>query len=333
MPITPSYNPDPVQPELKIYNVSGSEQYSYTSADLNASATRDFNLRYLNLHVGTDDDVGSLVVVIDDNDRNLINSTGDPIIQEQWGIRLRLGKTTALLSNWFHGKIVEIESVSPDSNLHQLRLLCAGWGVRLKERITNISRHADKQSNGLDIDYTDVDAYTSEMAKDLFQDTDHLVDQDIGSESNLTVNGVDTDNATNVMSDFHQYFQSWSGAMSHLATCAGVHYGVDADRDVYFRFPEGNNTGLLFTNDLSSTVAQNWDSTKIGYLLRDQPVGWRASTMDTGYSWMHGINVHAIIKDQENTSCKLVCNSNHTIDRQHSKGCIGNGKDWKPSKR
>ena len=245
--------------------------------------------------------IGFRMSCIDDSDNTLTDDTTRKgcLIKRQWNIQLYLGKTQSNLNRWFYGKIMETDVITTNTNVQKIRLVCVGWGIRLKDRVTNIKRFQDKESDGETLNVTDVTTRASELVKDILNDTDHLPHQGLSTESDITEIGVDTVDVK--LADFQQNFQSFSSSISQLAAASGAVYGIDADRDVIFRIPDSNDSGFLFTNDLDGLDAQGWDSTKIGYLLRS-PIGYTDSTFESGISVLHGLGCSVVNKDIENTS-------------------------------
>ena len=295
------YNPTPLMPKLSIYNLDGAEVYSFTSTLLDSNAPRDFNLRSMAGHIGINDDTGSLSFVIDDINDSLIDSDGNCVIQEEWEIKLQVGKTVGGLYNIFYGKIKDAEAWVVDTDFSQIRINAGGYGVIFNDRNTNIKRFQKKESDGETADSTDTDVYPSQIAKEIITETDHLVDKELVGESNITTNGVDTTNINNQLIDFQQNNQTWAAAIASLAATAGAVYGVDADKDFYFHLGENESSGIMITNDDEHSKVTGWDVTKVG-LLNKSPIGWRNTTLDSGYSILEGLNSNVVQKDIEQTS-------------------------------
>jgi len=123
------------------------------------------------------------------------------------------------------------------------------------------------------------------LAKDLVVDTDHYIYAGLPTESAITTTGVDLIDVK--LPDFQLQFESWASGMNFLSSAGSVVYGVDADRDLFFRDPFTSDSGFLFTNDLGGTDAQGWSSTQIGYLFRS-PFSFNDSTYEGGYSVLYG---------------------------------------------
>jgi len=295
------YDPTPLMPKLTIYDLDGLEKYSFTSTLLDSSAVRDFNLRSLAGHIGLNDDTGSLSFVIDDVNSALVDSDGTCKIQAEWEIKLQVGKTLGGLYNLFYGKIKDAEVWEVDTNFTQIRINAGGYGVIFNDRNTNIKRFQKKESDGETADTTDTDVYPSQIAKEIVTEIDHYVDKELEKETGLTTNGVDITNINNQLIDFQQNNQTWAASISALAASAGAVYGVDADKDFFFRLGDTTPSGIIITNDDTNEKVTSWDVDKVG-LLDKKILGWRNTTLDSGYSILEGLNSLVIQKDVENTT-------------------------------
>lgn len=314
MSLNSNYDPTPLAPEVYIYNLSDVLQYTFQTSITQASPTQNFKVRSLAIHLGVNDDYGNAALIIDDPDNNLTDSSlirRPCLIERQWPIQIYLGKSNATRNRWFYGKIFDVEVIRPNTNLQQIRLSCVGWGVRLKDRITNIKRFQTKESDGLTVDTTDTATRTSELLKDIIQDSDHLTLAGLGVESGFTVTGVDTIDVK--LPDLQYDYVTFATVANYLASASNVMWGVDPDRDVYFRDPFASDSGFLFTNDLSTSnlTVQNWSGTKIGYLFR-APYSFTDSTFDGGYSVLHGVGANKDTLDVNDTSTNATYTDNET---------------------
>lgn len=302
MTLTNGYDPTPLAPKILIHDLDGNLQYTYEASQITASPTQDFYLRALSVHIGKDDDFGNASLVIDDPNASLVD-TGNTRrvckIKRQWNIQIYLGKSSGTLNRWFYGKIMEADVIRPTTNIQQIRLTCTGWGIRLKDRITSIKRFQAKDTDGLTLLSSDTSVRASELVKDVIQDTDHLPVVALGAESTLTVNGVDTVDVK--LANYQMNFQTFAHAVADLAASGNASYGVDGNRDLYFRDGLVNDSGFLFTNNLSGTTAQGWSATKIGYLF-NEPISYTDSSVDCAYSFLHGYGADVVTKDVEYNS-------------------------------
>jgi hypothetical protein len=301
MALLSGFDPTPLMPKLTIYNRAGTEIYSFTSTLLDATAARDFNLRALSGHIGLNDDTGSLSFIIDDVNESLVDSDGNVLIQEEWEVKLQVGKTVGGLYNLFYGKIKDTEVWKTDTNFSQIRINCGGLGIILNERNTSIKRFQKKSADGLTADASDTDVYASQIAKEVVTEIDHLIDKELPQISGVTANGVDILNIQNQLIDFQQTNQTFAAAISNLAASAGAVYGIDADKDFFFRLGDTTSSGIMITNDDTNAKVTGWDVTKVG-LVKKERFGWRNTTLGTGYSILEGLNSNAILKDVESTN-------------------------------
>jgi len=287
MAITPGYDPNPLAPQLKIYDYTGALQYTYEADAIAVSPTRDFDLVNLDLKLAQNGEYGNLIFVIDDrNDlfTDLTDRKGADLLR-QWEVQLYLGKSAAGLSRWFYGKLFDATIIRDGTGLQQLRISCVGWGVVLKERITTIIRNQAKDTDGITLDDTDTTTRLDNLVEDIFTDVDHQVDENIPQLTNITRNQVCSDCLGVKIANVNEQANSYAGFISRLATIGNVTWGVDADRDLIMRDPESHSSDFLFTNDLAGLDAQGWPSGKIGYLLG--PVSWTDSSAESMYPFIH----------------------------------------------
>ena len=294
--LTPNYDPTPLHPKIIITNQTGGAAYTFESAKLNSTPTQDFKLEAMKLHLGTDDDYGFLQLVIHDHSNALTDLTDDKrpgSIGREWGIQLYLGHTTALSERWFYGKIKDFTVSRPTTGIQTISLTCIGWGIILRERMSTLTRNQAKGSNGVDLDDTDDSTKISELILDLFQDTDHYVDDNISplttitAQTSTTGNGIDESATSGKIANINYTVASFAQIISNLAGIANTTWHVNADRALVVQDPEAIDSGFLFTNDLASTVSTTWDSTKIGYIL-NAPLEWKDSSADMMVNLVHG---------------------------------------------
>jgi hypothetical protein len=296
MTLTPNYNPNQLNPRIIIKNNDGSTVYTFESEQLLASPTQDFKVEAMKLHLGIDEDFGYLQLVIHDHN-NLLTDTSDSkrtsTISREWSIELYLGKTLALEERWFYGKIKDITISRPTTGIQTVSLTAVGWGIILRERMTRITRNQAKQSDGVTLDDTDTSTEISQLLVDLFGQRDHYIDNNISQLSNITAikttdgTGIDTDATSGKIANITYNVASFAQVISNLTAIANTRWHINSDRKLIVQDPETKDSGFLFTNDLSGDNAQNWDSTKIGYIL-NAPLEWKDSSADTFYNFIHG---------------------------------------------
>ena len=298
MTILPSgYNPNPLHPRIIITNLSGGAAYTFESAQLLTTPTQDFKLEALRLHLGTDDDFGYLQLVIHDHDNALTDLTNNKrpgSIGREWGIQLYLGKTLALQERWFYGKIKDFTVSRPTTGIQTISLTAVGWGVQLRERMTRLTRNQAKESDGVTLDDTDTSTTISELILDLFQDTDHYVDDNIAKISKITAqtsttgNGIDEQATSGKIANINYTVASFAQVISNLAGIANTTWHVDADRRLIVQDPEAHDSGFLFSNDFTaSSDLTSWNAKKMGYIL-NAPLEWKDSSADMLYNFVHG---------------------------------------------
>ena len=296
MTLTPNYNPNALHPRIVITNQFGGSAYTFESKELNPTGNQDFQLNALNLHLGVDDDFGTLQLVIHDNDGNLsdLTNTDRPgVIGREWSIQLYLGKSTATEERWFYGKIKNLTTQRPTTGIQTISIICVGYGIILRERISRLVRNQAKAADGVTLDDTDDSTKVSELILDLFQDRDHYVDNNIDrltsitAQTSTTGNGIDESATSQKIANINFNLAPFSQVISNLCGIANTTFHVNADRALVVQDPESRDSGFLFTNNLSGERATTWDSTKIGYIL-NAPLEWKDSSADMLYNFVHG---------------------------------------------
>ena len=294
--LTPNYNPNALHPRIVITNQFGGSAYTFESKQLNATGTQDFQLSALRLHLGVDDDFGTLQLVIHDNDGNLSDLTNNDrpgLIGREWSIQLYLGKSTATEARWFYGKIKDVTTSRPTTGIQTITISCVGYGVILRERMSRLVRNQAKTADGVTLDDTDDSTKISELMLDLFNDRDHYIDNNIDrltsitAQTSTTGEGIDEDATSQKIANVNFNLASFAQIISNLAGVANTTFHVNADRRLIVQDPESRDSGFLFTNNLTSDIATAWDSTKIGYIL-NAPLEWQDSSADMLYNFVHG---------------------------------------------
>jgi hypothetical protein len=296
MTLTPNYNPNALHPRIVITNQFGGSAYTFESKQLNPTGTQDFQLTALNLHLGIDDDFGTLQLVIHDNDGNLsdLTNTDRPgVIGREWSIQLYLGKSTATEQRWFYGKIKDLTTSRPTTGIQTISISCVGYGIILRERMSRLVRNQAKTADGVTLDDTDDSTKISELILDLFNDKDHYIDNNIDrlttitAQTSTTGNGIDESATSQKIANVNFSVASFGQIISNLCGIANTTFHVNADRALVVQDPESRDSGFLFTNNLSGERATTWDSTKIGYIL-NAPLEWKDSSADMLYNFVHG---------------------------------------------
>lgn len=292
MTLNSTYSPLPLAPKVLIYDRLGNLDYTFEPRSLYPAGTRDFNLTGFDLKNGINDNYGSLVLTISDNDNTLINSnvsTRPSLIEREGSVQFYLGKTTGTMSRWFYGKIKDVYVERSRTGETNIIVVCVGWGVVLRERITRIVRNQAKQSDGETLDDTDTSTSIYNLILDLFQDKDHYIDENIPILANINTSGVCSDCLSSKIANLNlQPGVSFAEALSVLASISKTSWFVDYDRVLNVDDPYGHDSGFLFTNDLEAFKTTNWDGTKLGY-IKNAPITWADSSAESYYSMIHGV--------------------------------------------
>ena len=296
MSLTPNYNPNPLHPQVFITNDDGDIVYTFTSKQLQSTPTQDFRLTEFNIELGVGDNFGNAVLLIHDHNNIFTDSTNPnrpSTIGREWGIQIYLGQSLSTKYRAFYGKIKDVVIERPSTNLQMVTLTCVGWGVILRERLSRLVRAQKKTSDGETLDDTDTATRIDNLILDLFQDKDHQVDNNITQLTNITAqtsttgNGICEDCTSIKLANVNYNLASYAQIISNLVGITNSVWHINQDRALIVQDSSSHDSGLLLTNNLSETKAQNWDSTKIGYIL-NSPISWSDSSADTWYSFIHG---------------------------------------------
>jgi len=288
-------------PTIIIDDGNDVEQLRHEPKILKPAGTRDFELNSFTMVEGMNDDYGSLIVVIPDHANALTDGT-DPrrpsTILPEWTIQLFLNATTpgGDGNRWFYGKIKDVIVDRPGTAQQQIILTCIGWGVILKDRMTRLVRNQLKDEvvdDGETLDKTDTKARLDELIKDIFEDVDHYVDDNIPQLTNITV--TSTTDGTGICSEclntkipnVNFTISTFASAVSTLVGIGKAMWRIDHDRKLVIHDPSAHDSQFLLSNDLATTGATaNWDSNKLGYLL-NTPLSWVDTSINTFYSFIH----------------------------------------------
>lgn len=284
MALPANYNGRSLSPTVIISDLDDVEQFRFESKAVDPSPTQDFNLSALGLHAGLNDDHGNALLLIDDSNNVFTNNDVRRAskVKNQWNLKVQLGKGVTG-DTWFQGKILTSDIIRSRTSQQFIKIIAAGWGIRTLDRISTIERIQKRTGGGIDYDTTDNLTDINSLVNDVFQDQDHYILRSLGLESGITLAGIEAN--TTQLTEFKDYYQSWSFMMSRLAAVAGSVWGIDANKDVFFRNPKANSSGMLFSGDTAGVVTQKWNPAKIGYIVG--PVEYTDGVGDSGYSVLH----------------------------------------------
>ena len=253
--LTTGYDPKPLAPKVIIKDNTGTIRLQYDVAQIAASPVQKFDqngdgiggagdvdifLTDFKFASGINDDYGSLLLIFRDDNNDLIDTStkGFPCrINREWEIQFSLGKTSSTINRYFYGKIKETIVVRPGTGTCEIQLICVGWGVVLKERVTRLIRNQKKLANGIDVDDTDTDTRLDELIKDLFNDTDHYVDDNMTQIANITTTGICSDCMTTKLANINTTLSTFSQVISDLTGIANAIWFVNPDRDLVIQDP------------------------------------------------------------------------------------------------
>ena len=301
------FNADGLNPQIIIKDKDGATQFTWEHDAIDPSPTRDFDLVDWRIDggVGTFHGIGQ--ILIDDRLQALVDTTdlGRPLkIKNGWELIINLGKDQAGLTVWFDGIIEEPELITEQGSITKIMVTAIGWGIVAAKKYTRIRRYQKKAANGIDLDATDTAARISELFKDLFQDTDHLAFPG-GSTTGITVVGVDTIDIK--LPDLQRDFVSLGSVANELANIGGAIWGISPSKDAYLRLRGVTPSGFLITNDLTALKTTGWPVAKL-MISRQERFNFKESTIDSGYTIIHGTGAQHDKLDHDETS------SNATLD-------------------
>lgn len=282
--IPSGYNGKALSPSVEISDLDDTEQFTFISKSVNPAGTRDFNMQTIGIHAGLNDDHGNCIMIIEDSgnimtDSDLRRATK---IKNQWELKINLGKGVTG-DRWFTGKILNADVIRPNTNSQYIKILAGGWGMRSLERISKMERTQKRVTvGGLEFDSSDTSTTVNELVNDIWQDSDHYVLRNLSTEPGITLN---IQNNPIQMTEFKDYYQSWSFLMSRLAAVGGSVWGINPNKQVFFRDPKSINSGLLLSGVESDTVTTGWDPAKLCYVTG--PIEYTDGTGETGYSVLH----------------------------------------------
>lgn len=299
MAIPTGWDPSPLAPQIIIKDLAGVEKFRFESANILPAGTRDFALRAWAVDTGVNANQGFAALRIQDNDAILLDSTTNELlskIKNQWEIQIFLGKTSALLQRWFYGKIMETSVVDSSPGEMEQRIFCGGWGVRTIDRLSNMKRFQKKQADGITLDATDNAARASDIFSDIFEDQDHHAVRSLGTESEITATPATIDIK---LGDFQEQFQTWAHMMTRLSAIIGGFTYIDPDRVARFHPILSVDSGMLFINNETNLIGENWDDKRIGY-IKNESFECKASSIDAAISILHLFGAQVELLDFDN---------------------------------
>lgn len=304
--IPPGYSPLGLAPKILIYDSDDVLQYTYISDQL-GGATQDFILKSWDLHAGVNSDHGSLLLFIHDNNKSLLDTTKARILSRLIGkykVELYLGRTAGTETLRFTGYIEKQTPIFDSTSTTEERIFCIGQGVDLAEYKTRFKFFQKKEADGETLDATDDDAKISALVTRLVVDNDHY--PMIIDAMGFTATGVDNINIK--LPDLQVNFQSIGQTIQDLSNIAAAYYGVTPAGDVFFRYRDVTDSGMLVINmDNSAVIKNNWDQDKIMFLI-DMIRSWDDEVTEYGFSLFNGVGTLKPELDQSQSLANATLN-------------------------
>ncbi len=292
-------------PKIIIKDKDGALKFTWEHKNIAVSPIQDFPLIGWQVDGGVNTFHGIASIIIDDRNQNLLDLTdlGRPIkIKNGWEMIIDLGKDAAGLQTWFDGIIVEPEMIQEQGIITKIQIAAIGFGIRTAHRKTRIRRYQKKTSDGLSLDATDTAVKVSELFKDILIDTDHLAFPGLGQET-ITVAGVDDIDIK--LPDLQRDFQSFGLVLNELANIAGALYGITPLKDAFMRLRGRTPSGFLITNKLTDLKTTGWPKAKL-LISRMERFNYKESTIDGGYTIIHGTGAQHDVLDADQTSANAI---------------------------
>ena len=299
------FNADGLAPRIIIKDKDGVLKFTWEHKNIDPTPIQDFDLVDWHIDGGVNTFHGIGSILIDDRTQALLDNTdlARPIkIKNGWEMIIELGKDQAGLETWFDGIIEEPELIEEEGIITKIQITAIGFGIRTAHRFSRIRRFQKKLANGITLDSTDTNAKVSEIFKDVLLDTDHLAFPGSGTEP-ITVTAVDDIDIK--LPDFQRDFQSLGMLLNELANIAGALYGVTPLKDAFLRLRGVTPSGFLITNKLTDLKTTGWPSAKL-LISRQERFNYKESTIDSGYTIIHGVGSQHDVLDKDQTSANAI---------------------------
>ena len=306
--IPPGYNPDGLQPIIKIMDIAGNVVYSYDSF----TRIGDFLLEYWSIDAGISLEHGSAFVVIRDNDNALIDMT-DPRrpskIKQGYSIEIWLGKSADDIELWFAGPIQDRQVELEGYGRQVMPLVCYGRSIWTARRLANIQHSQRLTEDGLAYDTADNNAKLSEIFKRM------LTDSSVLAVPGVPLPAFDVSNVDDITVQFPQFnraFQRVGTILSELANTGDCVYGIDPDGKVFLHYRGTKDSAFLISNDVGDhpgDLTLNWDSDKL-MILADGVFSYTDSGTDAAYSVLHGLGAQYLLLGHESLDSNASRNLN-----------------------
>ncbi len=253
--------------QAQVTEVSSDDVVCVTS--LTNATTSGFKVYKWNVSQEEGTGYGQLTLSLHDHD-NLLTDPNDSrrpcLIKNEYRIVLYAGKSAPTSAKWFEGRIRE-PGVLREPQLQYIELFATGMGTLL-DRNTRIAMNQAKDADDpLVIDSTDETANVSNVAIQMIENVENYLNPSLPVLP-FSTHGIEDNEVKIVNFDKRPATQIQVG-LTELANMSGQKWGVDySDMSIWMRYAGSIGSGMLITNELDSTLAQNWDVDKICILLK-----------------------------------------------------------------
>ena len=305
------YSPEGLYPVIRIYDLQGTLRYTFESKQvIQGENQQDFVLAGGTLTSGINTDQGGFIFICRDDDLDLFDLTKSntpPKIKIGWEVQLYLGKDAATLSRWYTG-VVTSTTADIQTATHNLEIHTMGYGIISTYRYSSMNRTQKRLADGTSLDDTDNDTLASALFTDVWTDTDHLAVPTLGT-LDITAPADTVIPVTEKLADYRKHMVTLGSQANELAQMVGADWGVDANKQAYYRKKGSVSSGFLITNDVNDNKhrrTKNWDQSKIAF-IKSQNLIRKDSTEESGITIFHGIGSQRLILDhtQQNSNAIL----------------------------
>ena len=295
------YSPEGLYPVIHIYDLQGTLRYTFESQQvIEGNNQQDFILAGGTLTAGINTDQGGFIFVCRDDDLDLFDLTKSntpPKIKIGWEVQLYLGKDASSLSRWYTG-VVTSTTADIQTATHNLEIHTMGYGIISTYRYSSLNRTQKRLADGTTLDDTDTDTLASSLFTDVWTDTDHLTVPGLGT-LDITAPADTVLPVTEKLADYRKHMVTLGSEANELAQMVGADWGVNADKQAFYRKKGSVSSGFLITNDVNENKrlrTKNWNQSKIAF-IKSQNLIRKDSTEESGITIFHGIGSQRLILD------------------------------------
>jgi len=280
------------------FDLTGAEVYRYEMPSVATTPVQNFPFTGVDLNFGINENHGTIIIHIDDRDKNFIENIGGDIhskFKPGWTVKIFCGKEPASVNLWALGILQDID-LNYQTNLFNQTIICFGYGIRTQHRLSIMKRSQRRlATDAITPDPTDTTTHVSELFKDVLTDTDHLAAQGLGQLD------ITTGNITDIpipIAEFDKNIVTFASILSELAIIGFAWWGINQNK-VAFLYKRGEvSSGFLVSNDTSTgpNDTANWNANK-RLFFRNFPNLIHDQTSDSAFSTLQAVGAQRLIVD------------------------------------